>query len=103
MLRTDSVLSAAKVRNCRSFSEPNFLRRPPCRPRARAATKPASKQPPFESGDGPYKALFAYSKGLPRDAIKVCDEVLRELLATGRKVATVKDVEAISKQLNLKL
>jgi general secretion pathway protein A len=61
------------------------------------------KQPPFESGDGPYKALFAYSKGLPRDAIKVCDEVMRELLATGRKVATAKDVETISKQLNLKL
>src|SRR5947209_7405551 len=37
------------------------------------------KEPPFANDDGVYKTLFAYSKGLPRDAVKVCDEVLREL------------------------
>ncbi|GAA5154442.1 hypothetical protein GCM10023321_26260 [Pseudonocardia eucalypti] len=61
------------------------------------------KQLPFEEGDTAYQTLFAYSKGLPRDAIKVCDEVLRELMATGRKRATAKDVETIAIQLNLKL
>jgi hypothetical protein len=58
---------------------------------------------PFVEGDSAYEALFAYSKGLPRDAIKVCDEILRELVATDRKQATAKDVETISQQLNLKL
>jgi general secretion pathway protein A len=56
---------------------------------------------PFADGDGVYKALFARSKGLPRDAVKVCDEVLRELLASERKKATVHDIEAIAEQLNL--
>jgi general secretion pathway protein A len=60
------------------------------------------KTPPFVNGDSVYKTLFAYSKGLPRDAVKVCDEVLRELLATERKVATAQEVEEIAKQLNLK-
>src|SRR5512144_249951 len=47
------------------------------------------KEPPFVKGDGVYKTLYAYSKGLPRDAVKICDEVLRELLATQRTQATV--------------
>jgi hypothetical protein len=38
---------------------------------------------------------------LPRDAVKVCDEVLRELLASERKQATAHDIEAIAEQLNL--
>src|SRR4051812_46006300 len=59
------------------------------------------KDLPFASGDGAYKALYARSKGLPRDAVKMCDEVLRELLATQRRQATVKDIELIAKQLNL--
>lgn len=60
------------------------------------------KELPFAEGDSVYKTLFAYSKGLPRDAVKVCDEILRELLVADRKVATAKDVEEIAKQLNLK-
>src|SRR3954464_13760019 len=40
------------------------------------------KDLPFASGDAAYKALYARSKGLPRDAVKMCDEILRELLAT---------------------
>src|SRR3954447_23595129 len=55
------------------------------------------KDLPFVSGDGVYKALYARSKGLPCDAVKMCDEVLRELLATERKQETVKDVELIAK------
>src|SRR5512135_1813003 len=56
---------------------------------------------PFVTGDGVYKALFARSKGLPRDAIKVCDEMLREIVASGRRQATVEDIESIAEQLNL--
>src|SRR3954449_2241913 len=56
---------------------------------------------PFADGDGVYKALFARSKGLPRDALKMCDEVLRELLASERNQATAKDIEVIAEQLNL--
>ena len=48
-----------------------------------------------------YKTLYAYTKGLPRDAVKVCDEVLRELQASGRRQATVAEVEAIAQQVNL--
>jgi type II secretory pathway predicted ATPase ExeA len=59
------------------------------------------KDMPFADGDGVYKMLFARSKGLPRDAVKMCDEVLRELLASERKQATVKDIEDIAEQLNL--
>lgn len=59
------------------------------------------KTVPFATGDGVYKALFTRSKGLPRDAVKLCDEILRELLATQRKQATAADVETIAAQLNL--
>lgn len=56
--------------------------------------------PPFD--DAAYKALFAYSKGLPRDAIKICDEVLRDLCASERTRATADDVVQIATELNLK-
>jgi general secretion pathway protein A len=59
------------------------------------------KDLPFASGDGAYKALYARSKGLPRDAVKMCDEILRELLAIERKQASAADVELIAQQLNL--
>jgi len=59
------------------------------------------KAMPFVEGDSVYKTLFARSKGLPRDAVKVCDEVLRELVASERKKATAKDIETIAGQLNL--
>jgi general secretion pathway protein A len=59
------------------------------------------KDLPFVPGDGAYKALYARSKGLPRDAVKVCDEVLRMLLAEGKKQATAADVEQIANELNL--
>jgi general secretion pathway protein A len=61
------------------------------------------KDSPFDETDTEmYKMLFAYSKGLPRDAIKVCDEVLRELAFSDRRKATHKDIEKIALELNLK-
>lgn len=60
------------------------------------------KQLPFED-DEVYRVLFAYSKGLPRDAIKICDETLRDLLIKGKHVATATEVEAIALELNLKI
>jgi general secretion pathway protein A len=61
------------------------------------------KQLPFVQGDGVYKAIFAYSKGLPRDTVKICDELLRELVVENKKQATAEDVAEIAKQLNLQL
>src|SRR5437588_8584371 len=46
----------------------------------------------FEDESESYKTLYAYTKGLPRDAIKVCFEILIELVAQGRKQATAKHV-----------
>ncbi len=48
-----------------------------------------------------YKMLYAYTKGLPRDAIKVCFELLIELATQGQKQATAKQVEEIAKGQNL--
>lgn len=60
------------------------------------------KRSPFaQAGDELYKTLFAYSKGLPRDAVKVCDEVLRDLMAKRGHAASKAQVEAIAKELNL--
>src|SRR6266571_3920155 len=42
----------------------------------------------FEDSEEAYKVLYAYTKGLPRDAIKVCFELLIDLVALGKKQAT---------------
>ena len=39
----------------------------------------------FEDGDEAYKMLYTYTKGLPRDAIKVCFELFIELAVQGKK------------------
>ena len=39
----------------------------------------------FEDADEAYKKLYTYTKGLPRDAIKVCFELFIELAAQGRR------------------
>lgn len=54
---------------------------------------------PFE--DEVFKVLFAFSKGLPRDAIKACDEAMRDLLVKDQKKATAAQVETICRELNL--
>src|SRR5437870_1170803 len=57
----------------------------------------------FTEQDEAYKTLYTYSKGLPRDAIKVCFELLIELVAQGKKQATAKQVEDIAKGQNLRI
>jgi general secretion pathway protein A len=57
----------------------------------------------FEDSEAPFKTLYTYTKGLPRDAIKVCFEVLIELVAQGKKQATAKQVEEIAKGQNLRI
>ncbi len=48
-------------------------------------------------------SLYSYTKGLPRDAIKVCFELLIELVAQSKKKATAKQVEEIAKGQNLRI
>jgi general secretion pathway protein A len=57
----------------------------------------------FEDSEAAFKTLYTYTKGLPRDAIKVCFELLIELVAQGRKQATASQVEEIAKGQNLRL
>jgi general secretion pathway protein A len=57
----------------------------------------------FEDTDEAYKTLYTYTKGLPRDAIKVCFELFIELAAQGKKRATSKQIEEIAKGQNLRL
>ncbi len=57
----------------------------------------------FEEKDEAYKTLYTYTKGLPRDAIKVCFELLIELVAHGKKQATPKQIEEIAKGQNLRI
>jgi general secretion pathway protein A len=54
-----------------------------------------------ETDPDAYKILYAYTKGLPRDAVKVCDEVLRELMVMGKKQASSRLVEKVCRELNL--
>jgi len=56
----------------------------------------------FEDSSEAYKVLFTYTKGLPRDAIKVCFELFIDLAANGKKKATAKMVEEIAKGQNLR-
>src|SRR5947209_14331265 len=59
----------------------------------------------FEEGENEeaYKTLYTYTKGLPRDAIKVCFELLIELAATGKRKATAHQVEEIAQAQNLRV
>jgi len=43
-----------------------------------------------------FNILFRYSKGLPRDAIKVGDELLKHLVGKDSRKATPKDVEEVA-------
>jgi general secretion pathway protein A len=54
---------------------------------------------PFTEGDtASFTIIFKYSKGLPRDAIKVGDEILKYLSATGEKKIKIDEVEEIAKK-----
>jgi general secretion pathway protein A len=53
---------------------------------------------PFEENDmESFNIIFRYSKGLPWDAIKVGDELLKHLLGKEAKKATPADVETVAK------
>lgn len=57
------------------------------------------KDLPFH--DGAYKTIFTYSKGLPRDAVKLCDETLRYMTAKEVQEISLAEVEQIAKSFNL--
>jgi general secretion pathway protein A len=50
---------------------------------------------PFPNDHTIYQVLFDYTKGLPRDIIKVADDVLRHLMVNNKKQITVPEMEAI--------
>jgi type II secretory pathway predicted ATPase ExeA len=52
---------------------------------------------PFEENDlDSFNIIFRYSKGLPRDAIKVGDELLKFLVGKGERKAKAADVEIVA-------
>lgn len=57
----------------------------------------------FSDAEQAYRTLFTYTKGLPRDAIKICFELFIELAAQGSKTATARQVEDIAKGQNLRV
>jgi type II secretory pathway predicted ATPase ExeA len=61
------------------------------------------KEPLFEDEDAAITTLYSYTKGLPRDAIKVLFEVLIEIAGQGKRKATAAQVEEIAKSQNLKV
>jgi general secretion pathway protein A len=58
-----------------------------------------SSEAPFS--DQAYQEIFAYTKGLPRDAIKLADEVLRHLFISQKQTATGEQVAHAAAQLDI--
>ena len=58
-----------------------------------------SAEAPFT--EAAYQEIFAYTKGLPRDAIKLADEVLRHLYVTQSQTAGVEQVRHAAQQLDI--
>jgi type II secretory pathway predicted ATPase ExeA len=56
---------------------------------------------PFPNDRSIYQVLFDSTKGLPRDIIKVADDVLRHLMAQNKKQITLAEIEAIIQENNL--
>jgi len=48
------------------------------------------------------RVIFTYTRGLPRDAVKLCGECLRFMTARGRKTISPLQVESVAKGLNLR-
>lgn len=57
------------------------------------------KQLPFS--DDAYREIYVYSKGLPRDAVKLADETLRELFVKQQQVAEAPVIQRLAQGLNL--
>jgi general secretion pathway protein A len=54
---------------------------------------------PFDDADTEsFNIIFRYSKGLPRDAIKVGDELLKFLVGKGERKAKAADVDTVAQQ-----
>jgi len=58
-----------------------------------------TSQAPFS--DDAFQEVFAYTKGLPRDAIKLADEVLRHLYISQQDTATAAEVTHAARQLDM--
>ena len=58
-----------------------------------------SSDAPFS--DEAYQEVFAYTKGLPRDAVKLADEVLRHLYINQKHMAAGEHVAHAAKQLDM--
>jgi hypothetical protein len=58
------------------------------------------KNAPFT--EDAYKEMFVRSKGLPRDAIKIADETLRDLFVNKQQQADAPRVQRIAESLNLR-
>jgi general secretion pathway protein A len=48
-----------------------------------------------------YATIYQYSKGLPRNAVKLCDDLLRHLTINQKPQALVADIHAVATQLNM--
>jgi general secretion pathway protein A len=57
----------------------------------------------FEDAEESFKVLYTYTKGLPRDAIKICFELFIDLVATNKRHANAKMIEEIAKGQNLRI
>lgn len=57
---------------------------------------------PFDSTLVTYAVIYAYSKGLPRDAIKICGEAMRYMMSQGTYHITPEEIGEVAKSLNLK-
>jgi general secretion pathway protein A len=65
-------------------------------------TVAGGKDMPFKgNGQEMYTVIYQYAKGLPRDAVKLCDDLLRYLTINQKQKATVADLNLVATQLNL--
>ena len=66
-------------------------------------TVAGGKEMPFNgSAQEIYTVIYQYSMGLPRDAVKLCDDLLRYLTVNQKQRATVEDIQLVATQLNMK-
>jgi type II secretory pathway predicted ATPase ExeA len=56
-----------------------------------------------ERSEDAYRTLYTYTKGLPRDAIKVCFELLIDLAVQDQMYAEPQQIEEIAKAQNLRV
>ena len=66
-------------------------------------TVAGGKTIPFASdAQAIYTTIYQYAKGLPRDAVKLCDDLLRYLTINQQAQATMADIDRVATQLNMK-